>query len=316
MFKKTKTGNSNDGFNRTSEMFFEMKRKRIELYSLTALSCLLGAVILITFDLKLLAGCLIIISSCLGVIAIKSASSLLKKDQESYQEVSLSSEKKDKVINDFSHQIREPLNNLVIIGELLMDAGLQKKQKELLETFIASTNNMVTTVNELTMQSAGNISHEARKHIRFNVLSTIQNTIDLYNLKDKTCIDFILNTKELSEYNFIGDPIILKQILLDLFNNIESQNTAGTTKVTINLKKRKGTGNEDLVDLRIQTDKVIVLIDNKGMSGNLASKLISSSNGYFNQEYGNNYTVLNITLPFNSSLRDTIHHISSPRLKS
>ncbi|MCK7536329.1 MAG: hypothetical protein MZV63_37770 [Marinilabiliales bacterium] len=44
-----------------------------------------------------------------------------------------------------------------MIADMLMDIGLQKKQKELLETFIASTNNMVTTVNELTMESAGNI---------------------------------------------------------------------------------------------------------------------------------------------------------------
>ena len=60
---------------------------------------------------------------------------------------------------------------------MLMESGLQKKQKELLETFIASTNNMVTTVNELTMQSAGNLSYEHRKALRFNLLSTIQNTI-------------------------------------------------------------------------------------------------------------------------------------------
>ena len=44
-----------------------------------------------------------------------------------------------------------------------MATGLQKKQKELIETFIASTNNMVTTVNELTMESAGNLSFESKK---------------------------------------------------------------------------------------------------------------------------------------------------------
>ena len=34
-------------------------------------------------------------------------------------------EKKDDVITDFSHKIREPLNNLVIIGDMLMESGLQ-----------------------------------------------------------------------------------------------------------------------------------------------------------------------------------------------
>ncbi len=98
---------------------------------------------------------------------------------------------------DFSHRIREPLNNLVIIADLLMGTGLQKKQKELIETFIASTNNMVTTVNELTMESAGNLSFETRKQIRYNILSTIQNTIELYSLKEKANLDFIFNQERL-----------------------------------------------------------------------------------------------------------------------
>ncbi len=64
-----------------------------------------------------------------------------------------------------------------------------------------------------------------RKHIRFNLLSTIQNTIELYNLKDKANIDFILNKKEFGDFECFGDPIILKQIFLDIFNIIETQNT-------------------------------------------------------------------------------------------
>ena len=159
-------------------------------------------------------------------------------------------ERKDDVITDFSHKIREPLNNLVIISDMLMESGLPKKQKELLETFIASTNNMVTSVNELTMQSAGNLSYEHRKAIRFNLLSTIQNTIDLYNLKDRANIDFILNKKDFSDLELFGDPIILKQIFLDIFNTIETQSSERVTKVSINLKKTKESGNENIVALK------------------------------------------------------------------
>jgi CheY-like chemotaxis protein len=181
---------------------------------------------------------------------------------------------------------------------MLMESGLQKKQKELLETFIASTNNMVTTVNELTMKSAGNLSYQQRKAIRFNLLSSIQNTIELYNLKDKANIDFILNKKEFSDIECFGDPIILKQIFLDLFNTIENQISDRATKVTISLKKEKDTGTESFVGLRIQTDKSIVLINDTGSEYSLAARFISSSRGTFRQEIGNNSTVLNIFLPF------------------
>jgi CheY-like chemotaxis protein len=298
MVSDTEKGTRNNGFSKLNEGIFENKRKTIETYSIAILLILIASVLLISFNLKLPAGCLIIAGASLGVIIIKKASELNKSFKEKLTEFSSLSERKDDVIIDFSHRIREPLNNLVIISDMLMESGLQKKQKELLETFIASTNNMVTTVNELTMQSAGNLSYEHRKAIRFNLLSTIQNTIELYSLKDKANIDFILNKKEFSDFECYGDPIILKQIFLDLFNTIEIQSSDRVTKVTINPKKTKETGSESIIALRIQTDNPIVLIDDIGVEKSLAARFISSGKGNFNQEIGANSTVLNIFLPY------------------
>jgi CheY-like chemotaxis protein len=196
-----------------------------------------------------------------------------------------------------------------------MESGLQKKQKELLETFIASTNNMVTTVNELTMQSAGNLSYEHRKAIRFNLFATIQNTIELYGLKDKANIDFILNKKEFSDFECYGDPIILKQIFLDLFNTIETQSSDRVTKVAINLKKTKESGTESTISLRIQTDNPIVLISDSLTEKSLAAKFISSGKGTFTQEVGTNSTVLNIFLPYSNPVTETKPTISSQKIE-
>lgn len=314
MISETEKSNNNS-LNKYSEEFFDKSRKNIETYSIVALFCLIAAILLISFDQKLLAGCMIITGASIGVIVVRKASSLNKKIKESLNEFSSLNERKDNVITDFSHKIREPLNNLVIIVDMLMESGLNKKQKELLETFIASTNNMVTTVNELTMQSAGNLSYETRKHIRFNLLSTIQNTIELYNLKDKANIDFILNKKEFSDFECFGDPIILKQIFLDLFNTIENQISDRATKVTINLKKEKETGTESIIALRIQTDKSIVLINDIGVERSLAARLISSSKGTFSQEVGNNYTVLNILLPFTNPVSEPKKKTASPKIE-
>ena len=301
--------------NKSAEEILENKRKIIDSYSIIALLILVSAVLLITFDLKLLAGCMIIAGASLGIIIVRKASDLNKSFKESLKEFSSLSERKDDVIIDFSHRIREPLNNLVIISDMLMESGLQKKQKELLETFIASTNNMVTTVNELTMQSAGNLSYEHRKAIRFNLLSTIQNTIELYSLKDEANIDFILNKKEFSDFECFGDPIILKQIFLDLFNTIEIQSSERVTKVAINLKKTKETGTESTIALRIQTDNPIVLINDIGVEKSLAARFISSDKGTFSQEVGTNSTVLNIFLPYANPVVETKQSISSQKIE-
>jgi CheY-like chemotaxis protein len=315
MISETESTARSNITNRSTGEVFEKKRKIIETYSIISLLILISGVLLISFNLRLPAGCMIIAGIALGLIVVRKASELNKSFNKSLNEFSSLSERKDDVIIDFSHRIREPLNNLVIISDMLMESGLQKKQKELLETFIASTNNMVTTVNELTMQSAGNLSYEHRKAIRFNLLSTIQNTIELYGLKYRANIDFILNKKEFSDFECFGDPIILKQIFLDLFNTIEIQSSDRVTKVTINLKKTKESGTESTIALRLQTDNPIVLINDIGNEKSLAARFISSGNGTFSQEIGTNSTVLNIFLPFANPVVEIKPSIASQKIE-
>lgn len=281
-----------------SDEAFLKKKGMIEKYSVISMVCLIMAVIFLSFNLRLIAGILVICGAILFLFITRKSTELIGSMKESFTDVSESNEKKDDVITDFSHNIREPLNNLVIISDLLMESGLQKKQKDLIETLIASTNNMVTTVNELAMESAGNISFGTRKPIRYNILSTIQNTIELYSLKEKANLDFIFTRKDYYDYECFGDPIILKQIFLDLFNTIEQQNSERTTKVTISLKKERETEAERYISIRIQTDRNIVFINEEGTEGHLASKLIRLGNGRYSQESGDNFTVLNFSMPF------------------
>jgi CheY-like chemotaxis protein len=315
MVKKTGKSSANERLNHSSEEFFTRTRKMIEIYSIVTILCLVFAVVLIFFNQNIFAAGLVIIGAFFGIIVIRKGSLFIKEIKESLKDIYLSNKRKDDVITDFSHKIREPLNNLVIIADMLMDSDLQKKQKDLLETFIASTNNMVTTVNELTMQSAGGFSYEPRKHIKFKLVDTIQNTIELYSLKDKANIDFILNRKEFSDFECMGDPIRLKQIFLDLFNTIEDPDSERTTKVNINLKKEKETKTEILIGFRIQTDKRSILIDENGIKGKHAARLIKSGSGSYSQELGDNSTVLNIILPFTSLVPKTEQPIASARIE-
>jgi CheY-like chemotaxis protein len=304
-----------DVFDKSPEEYFDKRGGEIEKYFISGLFALIAAVLFLSFGLKLISGILIIAGAAIGLAIHRKVSMLNTRIKESLTSFSSQNERKDDVIIDFSHKIREPLNNLVIVVDMLIESGLQKKQKELLETFIASTNNMVTIVNELSMKSAGHLSYQQRKPIKFSLLSTIQNTIELYNLKDKANIDFILNKKEFSDLECFGDPIILKQIFLDLFNTIENQISDKPTKVTINLKREKENATESYIGLRIQTDKSIVLIGDTGNEPSLAARLIAYSRGTFRQEVGNNSTVLNILVPFVSPEPEPKQKIASHKIE-
>jgi CheY-like chemotaxis protein len=277
---------------------FDERKKKTELILIISLFSLIIGVIFLSFNLRLLSGCFVIAGASVMLISIRKYSSLLVSLKNSLDEALSLNEKKEDVIADFSHRIREPLNNQVIISNLLAETPLQKKQKELMDTFVASINNMVTTVNELTMKSAVSLHYSERNPIRFNIISTIQNTIDLYKLKEKTSLDIIFNKKDLNETLIEGDPIILKQIFLDIFNSVEAQNSDRVTRVTLNISRESKPEKEDMISFRIQTDNNRLLISQDGTSGLMASKLISLCRGKYDQSSGNNCTILIIKLPF------------------
>jgi CheY-like chemotaxis protein len=303
------------GYISATDIQYEKNKNRIQLMSMIAISILIASIFLIIFEMPLLAGTCVILGACLVFIISRRIFNLIIEINERLKDFAHSNEKQEDVISVFSHKIREPLNNLVIISDLLMETGLNKKQKELLETFIASNNNMVTTVNELTMETAGNLSFEYRKHIKFNLLTTVQNTIDLYNLKDKTNIDFVLESNDPSDFEFVGDPIIMKQIYLDLFNTIENQNADNKIRVILNLKESKQSIHESLVEMNIGVNRNILLFDPNNKSGSLAARLISSNNGIYNQNAEDDYSILNIFMPFARLISDTKKQVTSLKIE-
>lgn len=291
---------------------FVKTRKDAEKMGIIALFCLIAAILLISVDLELPAGFLVIAAGALGIVMFKKSTKLHNILTESLNEFTAEKEKQDEVITSFSHKIREPLNNMVIITDMLMKSGLTVRQKELLETFIASTNNMVSTLNELSRHSASHPRYDQRKIIKFNLISSVENTFDLYSLKDQANLDFVLNKRDLADAEFIGDPIVLKQIFLDIFNIIEDNASDDkAVVVTINLKKVSETPAESVICFRIQTDKNIVLIDEGKVEKSVAAGLISSAKGTYEQEFGPNHTILNICLPFSNPVQEPKQRINT-----
>ncbi|NMC42156.1 MAG: hypothetical protein GYA43_13460, partial [Bacteroidales bacterium] len=225
----------------TTDYDSETGRRIIINLLLAVLISLVAGVILISRNLMLPAGLLVLIASAGILLIYRMSSSMLNRLSKRLEETSESSGKKDTVITDFSHRIREPLNTLVILGDLLMKSGPDEKQKELIETLVASTKNMVDTVNQLTMESGG-ISYEGREKIRFNLYSTIQNTIELFKLRQPPVLNFLPPDQNLQDYHLIGDPIVVKQILLDLFNLLEAGSRDYPTGVKVAASKDESRG--------------------------------------------------------------------------
>ena len=126
---------------------------------------------------------------------------------------------KDDFISKLSHQIRTPLNNIMVTSNLISNSELDEDQKELIETIQASTNNLVNVVNNISKVSKIDLSHSGTK-ISFNLRSTINSTIKLFETLHHNRISIKLKPMSELRYNLMGDPVKVKQIFLNIIENI------------------------------------------------------------------------------------------------
>ena len=213
------------------------------------------------------------------ILAIAELRKLIADNREILRELASIAEKNEEVLNSFSHKIREPLNNLVRLGNMLSETTSSPKQQELVETFIASTGSMVEVVNELTMETAGNITFERRGEIRFRLGPIIRDTIGLMKLSrrhDQSVVVYDDHGEGEREYR--GDPIIIKQILIDLLSAAIS-GPAG--KVTIKIQAREAGEREGAhkVEFTLSSNNQAVFIGEGRQPYPLAGRLIRDCGG-------------------------------------
>ena len=213
------------------------------------------------------------------LIAILRTRAVIDDNKKIMNDLSFVAEKQEDVINTFSHKIREPLNNLVMLSSMLRETDLTAKQLELVETFAASTDTMVGVVNDLTMETAGSLTFEGRSDIRYKLGASIQDTIDLFKLNAKHDQYLIIyDDKGEGEIELTGDPIIIKQILIDLLSTAVS---TADGRIAIKILAREA-GERDghlLLEFTIMTNHPVEFIGEDKQAFPLSARLIQSAGG-------------------------------------
>lgn len=258
-------------------------------------------------SMKTAAITLSVLGLILGTGALIMLNKTLRKAGRSSNELKGLNINQGELISGFSHRIREPLNNLVIIGELLSATDLSDKQKDMVGTLIASTTNMVSTVNELTMQTAGSIDPEKRKAIRFNLLSSIQNTIELFNLSGNEEIDFTVRSEITEGLEVNGDPIVIKQIVLDVLNTLSENSSDSRPSLSIWIDKPLLSGDNLTVNLTFSSNRHFITDDPAADNRSLALKLIEADGGEYDYSISEEKSRLSLTMPFMIPETGTTH---------
>ena len=190
----------------------------------------------------------------------------LKDLEISKEEADKANIAKNDFISRMSHQLRTPLYNIVAIEKMICDLNPEKEHKELLDTLVASTNNLVNVVNNIAHLPGIDIIYKERKKIKFNLLSTLSNIIDSFPSKTKKNVDFHINNFENFDQEIIGDPVLVKQLLLNILENIIPIKTDKKPQITITVTNQKETSDNIELTFTIEINRIIThnfITDNK-----------------------------------------------------
>jgi CheY-like chemotaxis protein len=110
---------------------------------------------------------------------------------------------------------------------------LNDKEKDYFDTILASTNNLVDVVNSFSDITNVDIQERRRYEILFDLNSTLQNTKNLFLDKEGNGQDQPITINSEIEEPLVGDPVKIKQIFLNLIEQILKHSRTKALEINI-----------------------------------------------------------------------------------
>jgi len=153
---------------------------------------------------------------------------------------------KSNFLANISHEIRTPMNGVIGSLDLLLKKDLNKKQEEFVEIAKTSANMLLAILNDILDFSKVESGQLKLENNNFSIIKVIKHIEELMTLKaDEKNLNFKCCISEDVPELIIGDPLRLRQIIVNIVSN--------AIKFT-------DKGNVDLwIDIEKETDEFIIL---------------------------------------------------------
>ena len=133
-----------------------------------------------------------------------------------------------------SHEIRTPMNGIVGMGTLLADTPLSEGQSEYVEAIQFSATSLLTIINDILDFSKVEAGKLALEKADFKLRELVRNSVSVVSAPARAKhLEIVVAIAEETPDLLVGDPVRLRQILLNLLSNSVKFTERGSVRVSI-----------------------------------------------------------------------------------
>jgi len=161
----------------------------------------------------------------------------------------LLAQSKQQFVESLSNDIRTPMNSILGTAELLCEMPQNMKSAEYLKLMKHSANHMQMVLNDVTDYSRIESGNLELSNVRFDLLEILDQVYTSLRpfVHNNLRVRFSLNYSEGLHRFYIGDPVRLQQVLVNLVANALKFTDRGFVELKVNCSKIDDTNEEGVV---------------------------------------------------------------------
>ena len=146
---------------------------------------------------------------------------------------------KSEFMANMSHELRTPMNGIIGFTDLVLTTELQKAQRDYLQNVKKSAYGLLGIINDILDFSKIEAGKLLIDHTLFKLDELIEETIDMLTLKAfEKKLEMLYRVDPTIPSQFLGDPVRIRQIVVNLLGN--AIKFTGHGEILVSIQKKDG----------------------------------------------------------------------------